>query len=590
MLPALSSIIQVDDNWRYVQLDQVVYPAVIPGVETVECNATAAGHLEDTPRGVVVFEGKLGGDRTGRKSFELMAGDRRILVWPDARPPPTSAFIANSGTPFILVIISQDSSHSHTTLTGWQRTPVIAVSPETFTILRATVETPFTVDSNALPPVYLRVVASGLSTSSVSIVVSTRVHRSSYDALSSETAPLVFGLTAQLRGGDPGNESIYASAGVPSPFVLRSSRAPRPDDTPQDFVLSQKHFSHLETAIDSGSAGNVSHFIFVRDFGRIRILLQNHFLSYDILVAPLGKVAYRTFLRTRRRTGSAPHEEPTRKEAQTAIDRCLRYGVQEEAERQEGEGKAEQERNDGADPASIITRCVASEKCVPFVNDIIAAICGRGGGQWPTYIVGAGATLLRGLSTQFSLVALIPLAAVQPLRNIIEDRSPNHISFRRLTSLAPELTHLLQQSLLLVINEEVRTSVCGFVAGICDLLQEWDDCSIEPPPFDPMPQSTDRLDTDACAYRFTPSGARGRVARRYATNDLPAAAEKVCTKVFEAKVNRTGGLFRSQLNLLGVLNIGRFSNTLLLLCSYFCLDHQICLGTAMIPVCCCLFV
>jgi hypothetical protein len=211
---------------------------------------------------------------------------------------------------------------------------------------------------------------------------------------------------------------------------------------------------------------------------------------------------------------------------------------------------------------ATILPCVP-EKCRGLVEAAIKQIIANKTGRecaFPYADLRIVCTLLRALTTQFSIVAIFPLDAVQLVRRFLGAPSAFLIcptSQGQLLEHSPEVYDVINGVLLngRSASSELWGLGTKFLDGLCDVVELWDRCSIPPPPFEHIPGSNN-VERTGAAFSFTRSRTKGRVARRYVSNKEGRAE---CNKNFGASRGRTGGLF-----------------------SFFCILHAMCLGTAII--------
>jgi hypothetical protein len=176
--------------------------------------------------GEVLFEGKLGTDRKGRAEYENQAGDRSIVLWERANPP-TQVFLSSiSFSPGSCLFVVPGGTVGTAITAGWD-VPVLTVTDQTFTNeLVPKVKSHFTEDSNALPPVYLRV-CSTASPSSVQLVLSDKVICHSFDTAATragsqenagEQSPGLTGVIADKP--EIGTKLIRVTLARPFSFVM----------------------------------------------------------------------------------------------------------------------------------------------------------------------------------------------------------------------------------------------------------------------------------------------------------------------------------------------------------------------------------
>jgi hypothetical protein len=152
------------------------------------------------------------------------------------------------------------------------------------------------------------------------------------------------------------------------------------------------------------------------------------------------------------------------------------------------------------------------------------------------------APLLKGLLTSFSVVVMLPLLALEGVRSIIaapERMLDNRALRHRLEELCPEVHRALADTYKKC--KLVFPMVLKFIASICDIVECWARCTVEPPDFHPMPGSYNP-EVTGLALHLTPSRLQGRLVRRYVSDG--AVDHVACNKDFKTARGRTGGLFR----------------------------------------------
>jgi hypothetical protein len=189
-----------------------------------------------------LFEGKLGCNRRGRDKFENQAGERRIIILSPGGggndcPEPSAAHLLNLG----VKAGSRDWLFVSDIPRETWNVPVLTVPGHHLLALRSYVETEFTQDSNALPPVFLRIsLASRLrGSSTVSLATSSSVRCLSFDALAFQprwgaTSP---GVSGKVGIATDWNPSI-ADEDADEPRRAPGTRAVRvTPDNGVDFIL-----------------------------------------------------------------------------------------------------------------------------------------------------------------------------------------------------------------------------------------------------------------------------------------------------------------------------------------------------------------
>ena len=143
-------------------------------------NATARSVLAHLGTTGVIYEGKLGSDRKGRLEYENQAGDRSAVLW-TRQTPPTQVFLESiSFQARACLFVVPGGSVPHAITEEWS-VPVLTVTTATFEEqLRPSVRSEFSEDSNAMPPVYIRLCGTG-SMDCVQLVLSEKVIRYSFD-------------------------------------------------------------------------------------------------------------------------------------------------------------------------------------------------------------------------------------------------------------------------------------------------------------------------------------------------------------------------------------------------------------------------
>jgi hypothetical protein len=196
------------------------------------------------------------------------------------------------------------------------------------------------------------------------------------------------------------------------------------------------------------------------------------------------------------------------------------------------------------------------------------------------------APLIKGLLTSFSVVVMLPWLALEDVRSLLSapDKKLRNPELRcRLEELCPEVYHALEDTYRKC--NLAFPMVAGFIAGICNMVEYWAKCSIEPPHFHAIPRSYNPEAT-GMALHLTPGRLQGRVARRYVSDG--AGDVVVCNKDFRTARGRTGGLFRYWyisvvFSIVNYVHIHTLQTTVLIP-SFFCVEHGMCLGTGVIPV------
>jgi hypothetical protein len=166
-------------------------------------------------------------------------------------------------------------------------------------------------------------------------------------------------------------------------------------------------------------------------------------------------------------------------------------------------------------------------------------------------------TLFKGLAAQSSVVVMIPYDCIPHLRVVLA--SPDHLYLdsevrTELEELCPEIYRVLMTTRC---HARLFPLVCEFVEGLCCVVEEWALCGVAPPEFQPTEGSAFNPEATGMAYRMTPSGACGRVPRRYMKDQ---SESDLCNKKFPQMRGRTGGIF-----------------------VFLCVVHGLALGMAMIP-------
>jgi hypothetical protein len=203
------------------------------------------------------------------------------------------------------------------------------------------------------------------------------------------------------------------------------------------------------------------------------------------------------------------------------------------------------------------------EKCRGLVEAAVKqVIANKTGGacNFPYATLRPVCELLRGLTTQFSIIAIFPFDAVELVRRLV--RAPAEFlrsatSHAQLRELCPEVYAVLRAVLFgsSPSSSVLQDLVIDFLGGLCDAVELWAACSVPPPTFVDIPGSNN-VESNGAAFQFSRSRTQGRITRRYVSNK-EARAE--CNKHFGSSRGRSGGLF-----------------------SFFCLLHSMCIGTAII--------
>jgi hypothetical protein len=150
--------------------------------------------------------------------------------------------------------------------------------------------------------------------------------------------------------------------------------------------------------------------------------------------------------------------------------------------------------------------------------------------------------LLKGLLTSFSVVVMLPWLALDSVRAVCADpeRKLRSSGLRHtLQDLCPEVYRALADTYKNC--KLIFPFVKQFVDGLCDSVDTWARCAIEPPDFHAIPRSYNPEAT-GMALHLTQSRLQGRVTRRYVSDE--AGDRAVCNKEFKTSRGRTGGLFR----------------------------------------------
>ena len=307
MITTTNPFIQVEPDYRFLVVSIVGYDASGSRQEDVVLNEKARDLLDNHERKI---EGKLGGSRPGRAEYENQAGERDIFVWEALNACPSDLMLKRIGymdgsTKSLFVTPKKDNP---TECESWV-IPVMQVDSGCFRILNGFVETRFTNDSNALPPVYMRVSNHVAEDSTVLLELSARVKRWSFDCIAQEPiwAAGEPGLSATWHCGESEEVSgsvadteipVTAHGGCQFALVRNEPQAGAgggvdvsggvgggtTEATPQIFVLEQREYDRfvalVTTTDDFNDAGSTSIFFAVR------------------YAAPLGSVRDRSFLRT----------------------------------------------------------------------------------------------------------------------------------------------------------------------------------------------------------------------------------------------------------------------------------------------------
>lgn len=153
--------------------------------------------------------------------------------------------------------------------------------------------------------------------------------------------------------------------------------------------------------------------------------------------------------------------------------------------------------------------------------------------------------LLEGLTPMFSIAAMVPLAVLPALRQAVlhpDAFFSDNALINDSKELAPEVFRALKGSYR---HDDLFPSVLQFVEGLLERLNTWEECGIDPPPFDPIAGSYNP-ELTGLAFRLTRSGLMGRVVRKYVsdTSEEAKLRSEQCQKQFPTAKFRTGGLFR----------------------------------------------
>ena len=201
---------------EYPELDVSAVPA-----EDVSFNATALGCLPNQAGsvqvGMVMFEGKLayGAPRSGRKHFEMQAGERGIVVWTGTSAPVHVSFPLTQL--FIVDIAKFDEARA------WP-VPVMGVTPPTFTRLLSQVASEFTNYCNALPPRYLQI-RNHTYRSRILLCVGLAT-RYSFDGHAPAYVPLEhLGFAGQVDEGTVNDTTSSTYCGVPGLGIVNMEHA-----------------------------------------------------------------------------------------------------------------------------------------------------------------------------------------------------------------------------------------------------------------------------------------------------------------------------------------------------------------------------
>lgn len=279
------------------------------------------------------------------------------------------------------------------------------------------------------------------------------------------------------------------------------------------------------------------------------------------LSAPVCSVLHRTLLRTPLRGGVLAK----RKTAQTALWQALRRFRTVRAPPSSNPIAVNPAIGDSSselgDPREVVTHEITQAeivtlvipclppKCRALVTAVTTAILEPESAAEEVIIdsqtLGDIVPLLEGLTPMFSIAAMVPLSVVPTLKQAVlapHEFFSNNTLISESKEFAPEVFRALKGC---YSHSELFPSVLQFVEGLLERLATWADCGIDPPPFDPIPDSYNP-ELTGLAFRLTRSGLRGRVVRKYVsdtTEESKLRAEQ-CQKQFPTTKFRTGGLFR----------------------------------------------
>ena len=631
--------LQVDPDYRYIQVSVPHYENLqqedggsscfsLPGTFQPEVRLNVKAREILVKEGVVV-EGKLGCDRRGRFDYENQAGERGIIVLERSSNCPSDRFLAAIGytahNPAWLFVTRKEDQSSGSQ-ESW-KVPVMGVDEDIFKGLLSFVQNKFSIDCNALPPVYLKVAnCSYVTDFRINLSVSSRVTRFSFDCIAHCPA---FGkehrgvsgkwtrrwdehgsILKQLRvrhGG--GGEFALLSGECGEEQLLGGGEGEDDAYTTQYYTLAIAEYERLASiVVDSDSSDATSCFIAVR------------------YAAPLGSIRDRSFLRTPLQAVRTPSGEVVNRTlAQRILWKVLNLystsppttttedvtapppqsvppphgvtgGVDENDDSASVHDSDDSERSFGSDRTVHGDMMVVEEACseeeqvgVPIypelpvtmdeikhgllpclpeqcgeglVCSVVKAIVGRTAipSQRGDVVMDPDSLLhivelLKGLVSQSSVVVMIPYDCIGYLRDVLQFPNNMYMDSEARTNLE-ELCPEVYRVLMTTHNTCIFPQVCDFVEGLCCVVDEWVQCGIAPPEFQPVAGSYNP-EVTGMAFRMMPSGERGRVIRRYVAD---VSAADTCNKKFTSVPGHTGGIF-----------------------SFFCVVHGLALGTAMIP-------